>query len=74
VVDQLLHLKLITKTQSAKDGRVFEIELTHSASRLLKALDQPILDLHASLLSSVSKTDLKALIEILEKVRKGIRE
>jgi DNA-binding MarR family transcriptional regulator len=74
VVDQLLHLKLITKTQSAKDGRVFEIELTPSASRLLKALDQPILDLHASLLSSVSKTDLKALIEILEKVRKGIRE
>ncbi len=45
-----------------------------SASRLLKALDQPILDLHASLLSSVSKTDLKVLIEILEKVRKGIRE
>ena len=74
VVDQLLHLKLITKTQSENDRRVFEIELTHSAARLLKALDQPILDLHASLLSSVSKADLKSLVAILEKVRNGVRE
>lgn len=74
VVDQLLALKLITKTQSANDRRVFEIELTASADRLLKVLDKPILDLHASLLSNVSKTDLKSLIRILEAVRAGIRE
>ncbi len=73
VVDQLLALKLITKTQSANDRRVFEIELTASADRLLKALDKPILDLHASLFSNVSKTDLKMLIRILEEVRAGIR-
>jgi DNA-binding MarR family transcriptional regulator len=74
VVDQLLALKLITKTQSATDRRVFEIELTASADRLLKVLDKPILDLHASLLSNVSKTDLKSLIRILETVRVGVRE
>ena len=74
VVDQLLALKLITKTQSSLDRRVFEIELTPSAIRLLKVLDQPILDLHASLLASVSKADLKTLIRILEAVRTGIRE
>lgn len=74
VVDQLLALKLITKTQSTLDRRVFEIELTPAASRLLKVLDQPILDLHASLLASVSKADLKTLIRILETVRAGIRE
>ena len=74
VVDQLLALKLITKTQSANDRRVFEIELTASADRLLKVLDKPILDLHASLLSNVSKTDLKSLIRILETVRVGVRE
>lgn len=74
VVNQLLELSLITKTQSAEDRRVFEIELTPSASRLLKALDQPILDLHASLLSNVSKTDLKTLIRILEEMRAGIQE
>jgi DNA-binding MarR family transcriptional regulator len=74
VVDQLLAMKLITKTQSAQDRRVFAIDLTPAASRLLKTLDQPILDLHASLLANVSKGDLKKLIQILEKVRAGIRD
>ena len=72
VVDQLLALELITKTQSAEDRRVFEIELTPAAGRLLKKLDQPILDTHAALLSKVSKADLKSLIRILELVRAGI--
>ncbi len=74
VVDQLLALKLITKTQSDQDRRVFEIELASAAGRLLKKLDQSILDLHASLLANVSKSDLKSLVRILEGVRAGIRD
>ena len=74
VVDQLLALQLITKTQSPQDRRVFELEMTAAAGRLLKKLDQPILDLHASLLSNVSKSDLKALVRILEAARTGIRD
>lgn len=74
VVDQLLAMELITKTQSTLDRRVFEIELTPAASRLLKTLDQPVLDLHASLFASVSKVDLKTLIRILETVRANVRE
>ena len=74
VVDQLLALELITKTQSADDRRVFEIRITSSARRLLKKLDAPILDLHASLLADVSSADLKTLIRILETARAGIRE
>ncbi|MFO0939514.1 MAG: MarR family transcriptional regulator [Pirellulales bacterium] len=74
VVDQLLALDLITKTQASHDRRVFEIELTPSANKLLKKLDQPVLDLHAVLLSNVSKADLKSLIRILEVVRAGVPE
>ena len=74
VVDQLLALELITKTQSADDRRVFEIRITSSARRLLKKLDAPILDLHASLLADVSSADLKTLIRILETARAGILE
>jgi DNA-binding MarR family transcriptional regulator len=74
VVDQLLALKLITKTQSDRDRRVYDLGLTPAAEQLLKNLDQPVLDLHASLLSSVSKADLKELIRILELVRAGIVE
>ncbi len=74
VVDQLLKLDLISKTQSAEDRRVFVIELKPSAQRLLKQLHQPVLDLHASLFETVSKTDQKALIRILEAVRIGVPE
>ncbi len=72
VVDQLLALNLITKTQASHDRRIFEIELTPAAAKLLKKLDQPVLDLHAQLLSNVSKADLKSLVRILEVVRAGI--
>lgn len=74
VVDQLLALELITKTQSEEDRRVFAIEMTAAAGRLLKKIDAPILDLHASLLSGVSPTDLQSLIRILETVRNQNQE
>jgi hypothetical protein len=32
------------------------------------------LDLHKALLSNVSKTDMKALIQVLESVRSGISD
>lgn len=74
VVDQLLGLELIGKTQSQADRRVFHIELTVSARRLLKKIDDPILELHARLLSSVPKRDLATLIAILEHVRAGVAD
>lgn len=72
VVDQLLGMELITKTQSQADRRVFEIELTQTAARLLKKLDRPVLDLHKVLLAGVSETDLAALVRILELARNSV--
>jgi DNA-binding MarR family transcriptional regulator len=72
VVDQLLTLGLISKTQSTEDRRVFSIELKPAAIKLLSRLDQPVLDLHASLMEGVKKTDLKSLIQTLETVRAAI--
>jgi DNA-binding MarR family transcriptional regulator len=74
VIDQLLKLELITKTQSTSDRRVFEIELTSVAVSLLKRMDRPVLDLHASLLNGVDKNDLRSIIRTLETVRSGIPE
>ncbi|MCC9599077.1 MarR family transcriptional regulator [Stieleria sp. JC731] len=74
VVDQLLKLDLISKVQSEEDRRVFQIELKPAAKRLLKKLDQPVLDLHASLFEGVSATDQKNLIRILEKLRSGVAD
>lgn len=74
VVDQLLKLDLILKTQSPEDRRVFFIELTTSAKRLLKRLDQPILDLHSKLLRGVSKAEQRKLIQALEAIREAVPE
>jgi DNA-binding MarR family transcriptional regulator len=72
VVDQLLKLKLIAKTQSEEDRRVFMIELRPAALRLLSRLDKPVLDLHASLLKGASRSDLSALNRTLAAIRDGI--
>lgn len=72
VVDQLLALDLIIKTQSEEDRRVFTIELKPAATQLLAKLDQPVLDLHASLMNGVKKADLKALIQTLEAIRTAV--
>ena len=74
VVDQLLKLELITKTQSSSDRRVFEIELTQAASKLLNDMDKPVLDLHASLLNSVKKSDLRTMIGTLEVIRSTVAD
>jgi DNA-binding MarR family transcriptional regulator len=72
VADQLLALGLITKTQSEEDRRVFTIELNPAARKLLSELDEPILDLHASLMRGAKKSDLKSLIQALEGIRSSI--
>lgn len=72
VVDQLLASGMITKSQSEHDRRVHMVELTAPAKKLLKKLDQPVLDLHASLFSNVKQADMRALVKILESVREGI--
>lgn len=74
VVDQLVGRKLVHKQQSTADGRVFLIELTAAGKRLLKKLDDPIQDLHLSLLGHLSEKDLIALIKGLEKSRAGIED
>ena len=72
VVDQLVKREMIGKTQSVQDRRVFHVVINAAGKRRLRKLDQSILDLHASLLSSFSKNDLHVLIRILESVRAGI--
>ncbi len=72
VVEQLVQQGWISKFQSRDDKRVFLIELEAAGRRLLKRLDQPVLDLHATLFATVSSSDQQNLIRILERLRAGI--
>jgi len=74
VVDQLLGMEMIEKAQSEQDRRVFHIEINSSGKQAIKKLDSLIVELHASLLRGVSKSDMKTLIGILESVRAGVAE
>lgn len=69
VVEQLLKLGLIDKRRCRDDRRVFYIGIKPAAQRLLKKIDQPILDLHTTQLAHVSARDLKSLIRILDSIR-----
>jgi DNA-binding MarR family transcriptional regulator len=72
VINQLQEMKLARKTQSADDRRIFMVEPTARALRLLETLDQPVLDLHAALLSGIGQEDMRILMRILDRVRAGI--
>jgi DNA-binding MarR family transcriptional regulator len=72
VVDQLLGMAVIEKTQSAQDRRVYYIEINAAGKRTLKKLDESILALHSRLLTSVSDKEMKSLIRILATVRGGV--
>ena len=74
VVDQLLKLGLITKTQSGTDRRVYELALTARGVQVLKKIDTPLLDLHASLLAKMNRADQKTLIRLLEEARAGMAD
>lgn len=69
VIEQLLTMGLVTKSQSNADRRVFEVSLTKEGADLLETIDTPLLETHASLLSKVSTEDLRELIRILEAAR-----
>lgn len=72
VIDQLVKMELIEKVQSDQDRRVQLVSLKPSGRRRLKKLDQPLLNLHASLLAGVSPQDLHDLVRILQSVRQGV--
>ncbi len=74
VIDQLVARELIVKQQSSEDRRVFLVELTTKGKRLLSRLDDPIQNLHRTLLGHVPEIDLKALNDILQTVREGIAD
>ena len=74
VVDQLLALKLISKTQSTEDRRVHTLELRPAGDKLLAKLDQPIIDLHIELFTGVSKAKQASLVQILQEIRSGLSD
>src|SRR5580698_5017478 len=69
LIDRLERAGLVNRLRCEKDRRVIYVALTDQGVTTLSALDQPLDDLHHKLLDHLSRSELKDLIQLLEKVR-----
>lgn len=69
LIDRLQEAGMVTRRRCETDRRVVYIELTDKARSLLADLDEPVIELHRDLLGHLSRTELKELVQLLEKAR-----
>ena len=69
LVERLVASELISRERCDQDGRVVWLSLTKKGKALLKKLAQPIIEMHASQFSSLTKKELEALNKLLFKAR-----
>lgn len=72
LIDRLEKLELVRRERCQSDRRVIFVAVTPRAVELLGRLDGPVQELHRRLLSHLSRTDLKTLIRLLDKVREPL--
>jgi MarR family transcriptional regulator, 2-MHQ and catechol-resistance regulon repressor len=69
LIDRLEQAGMVNRLRCEKDRRVIYVALTDQGMTTLAALDQPLDDLHHQLLDHLSRTEVRELIQLLEKVR-----
>jgi DNA-binding MarR family transcriptional regulator len=74
LLDRLEKRGLIVRERTAADRRVVLASITAEGLKLLKQLDQPIIDLHVSQLGHLGKEKLRTLIDLLEMARERAGE
>ena len=74
LIDRLEKQGLVTRERCKQDRRVVYVDITPAALDLLKKLDQPVSDLHRTLAGHLTRTELKELSRLLEKLRSSINE
>jgi len=71
LLDRLEKRGLITRGRSATDRRVVNVRITKAGLDQVDQLDAPMQDVHVAQLGHMKKKNLKALVELLEKARRG---
>ena len=69
LIDKLESKGLVSRDRCAKDRRVWYVSLTPDGDELLKKMDGPVSELHASLCRGLSKTECRQLVDLMEKAR-----
>jgi DNA-binding MarR family transcriptional regulator len=74
LIDRLEQAGFVQRERCANDRRVIYVALTDRGSKVVAALDEPVIAWHRALLSRFSHAELKELIRLLEKVRGALAE
>lgn len=72
LIDRLELQELVKRDRSTEDRRVIYVEITSKGAEILARLDQPLADLHKSLVGHLSRAELKELSRLLEKCRQSV--
>ena len=72
LIDRLEKQQLVTRHRCTQDRRVVYIEITDKAKKLLKKIDQPVMQLHRELMGHLTRAELKQLSRLLEKARQSL--
>jgi DNA-binding MarR family transcriptional regulator len=71
LLDRMEKRRLITRMRQTDDRRVIKTRITRQGLHILKALDQPVRELHKRQFRHMTAARLRALAGILEEVRSG---
>ena len=74
LVNRLEEAGFVERERCQEDRRVVRIGLTAKARKTLAALDQPLDELHKTLIGHLSRAELKTLIQLLEQARGALSE
>ena len=69
LIDRLEKAELVSRSRCKQDRRVVHVEITKKALKILNAMDEPVADLHRSLIGHLTRKELKELIRLLAKAR-----
>jgi DNA-binding MarR family transcriptional regulator len=74
LIDRLEKQGLVNRRRCKEDRRVVYVEITPAAKKLLKRMDDPLLEMHKQLTGSLTLTELKELTRLMEKIRADIED
>lgn len=74
LLDRLEKQELVRRDRGTEDRRVIFVELTEKGANLLLQLDEPVLDLHRTLVGHLTRDELKELSRLLEKCRESVTD
>jgi DNA-binding MarR family transcriptional regulator len=69
LVDRLVRAGLVVRRRSEEDRRAVRVLLSAQGAKLLKTLDEPLVQLHVAQFQRLSKAEIGTLVKLLRKAR-----